>query len=100
MKNKSTLMMLLTAVSLIAPMAATAQQKQQRPPAPPMAEMATALGVSEQALQTCLPRPEGGQPKRLDVESVLSCLQADNAGLTSGKVQQVLETFAPKPPRK
>jgi hypothetical protein len=104
--TKSKLMAMLTAVSLVAPMAAMAQQGQ-RPPAPPLAEIATALGVSEAAVKTCFPG-EGGKteqgksqakPARPDAAKIATCLKPENSKITKAKVEKVLQDFAPKPQR-
>ena len=96
---KSKLMALLTAVSIVAPMAAMAQQ--QCPPEPPFAEMATALDVSEAAVKSCFPTPSKGQgkPERPDTAKITTCLQAENSSLTADQVEQTLGKFAPKPPK-
>jgi len=92
-------MALLTAVSIVAPMAVMAQQ--QRPPEPPFAEMATALGVPEASVKSCFPAPsqKRGKPERPDAAKITACLKADNASLTKSKVEKTLKEFAPKPPR-
>jgi hypothetical protein len=97
-KNKSTLMMLLTAVSLVTPMTASAQQNS--PPAPAFVKMAANLGVSEEALKACFPKPKGGPPERIDAAALNACLQSKGAKIPADKVAQALEKFAPKPPRK
>jgi hypothetical protein len=120
-KRKTQFMALLTAVSLVAPMAASAQQG--RPPAPPVAEMAAAMGVSEVSLKGCMPepgmgqksgqksgqkaekpkgKPEGqakGQPPRPDASAIASCLKTENPGITTAAVDKALQEFAPPPPR-
>ena len=96
---KSKFMALLTAVSIAAPMAAMAQQ--QRPPEPPFAEMATALGVSEEAVKSCFPSPSKGQgkPARPNTTKITTCLQAGNSSLTADQVEKTLGKFAPRPPK-
>lgn len=104
--QKSKLMALLTAVSLVAPMAASAQQGQ-RQPAPPFAEMAQSLGVSKKAVEACFPAMDRkgdkgkaqAKPARPDAGKIAKCLQAENKGLTKAKVEKVLKQFAPAPQR-
>lgn len=101
---KSRFLALLTAVSLVAPMAAMAQQGQ-RPAGPPTAEIAKALGVSEVSLKSCLPMPAQAKgkapakgqepPARPDATKIASCLKAENKSLTKAKVEKVLGEFAP-----
>ncbi|RUS59148.1 hypothetical protein EGN72_14415 [Pseudorhodobacter sp. E13] len=101
-KRSSALLSLVTAVSLVAPMAALAQQQQRRE-APSLSEMSAALGVSEATLKTCVPAPgkpgAKGKPERPDAAKITDCLKAENAGLTVAAVEQTLRDFAP-PPRK
>jgi hypothetical protein len=106
--RKSSFMALLTAVSLVAPMAAVAQQGQR-----PKAEIAKALGVSEAAVMTCFPVPpqgvaegkapaKGQKPEQLlrpDASKIATCLQSENKSLTTAKVERVLGDFAPPAPR-
>lgn len=102
--RKSTFLALLTAVSLVAPMAAVAQQGQ-RPAGPPTAQIAKALGVSEKAVNTCFPKPGQGEGKeqakgearraRPDAGKIATCLKADNKSITKAKVENVLGNFAP-----
>ncbi len=103
---RSNFLALLTAVSLVAPLAAmvapmSALAQQQRPPEPPFAEMATALGVSEAAVKSCFPAPskDQGKPGRPDAAKITTCLQAENTSLTKDEVEQTLGKFAPKPPK-
>ncbi|MGO4908966.1 hypothetical protein ACEN2J_11635 [Pseudorhodobacter sp. W20_MBD10_FR17] len=110
--RKSTFLALLTAVSLVAPMAAVAQQGQ-RPSGPPTAQIAKALGVSEKAVKTCFPaQPQGEaagkapakgqkpeQPARPDASKIATCLKAENKSLTKAQVEKVLGDFAPPAPR-
>lgn len=104
-RHKSKFLSLLTAVSLVAPMAAFAQQ--QPPAAPPMAEIAVALGVSEEAVAACFPAQGKGQgqgqdqgkPERPDAAKITECLQGENPNLSQDTVTQTLEKFAPKPPK-
>jgi hypothetical protein len=101
---KSHFLALLTAVSLVAPMAAMAQQGQ-RPAGPPTAEIAKALGVSEVSLKSCLPMPPqaGGKapaksqepPARPDATKIAICLKSENKSLTKATVEKVLGDFAP-----
>lgn len=96
----------LALITCLSTGAATAQQGGQgqgqgRPPAPDLAGLAQDLGVSEQALMTCLPRPERGQrPTRPDASALASCLSQSNAALTAAKVDAALAANAPsRPPR-
>lgn len=102
--RKSTFLALLTAVSLVAPMAAVAQQGQ-RPDGPPTDQIAKALGVSEKAVKTCFPTPAQGagksqaksqeRPARPDATKIATCLKAENKSVTKAKVEKVLGDFAP-----
>lgn len=79
----------VTALALLAPIAASAQQ--QKPPRPDMGKMAAQLGVSEDTLKSCMPRPaEGQRPARPDTAKVAECLKADNASLTTAQVEAAL----------
>lgn len=111
--RKSKFLALLTAVSLAAPLAAFAQQRPQ-PPEMPTAKIASALGVSEAAVTSCLPgagakgeAPRQGkaagkasntpQHARPDATTITTCLQAENSSLTNAQVEKVLADFAPAP---
>jgi hypothetical protein len=103
--RKSTFLALLTAVSLVAPISAMAQQGQ-RPAGPPTAQIAKALGVSEQAVKSCFPAAPQGEgnaaakskepPARPDAGKIATCLKAGNKDVTKAKVEKVLSDFAPK----
>jgi len=83
-----------TALALLSPIAASAQQQQ--PPRPDMGKMAADLGVSEDTLKSCLPRPtEGQRPERPDAAKVASCLKADNHAITTAEVNEVLGKNGP-----
>jgi hypothetical protein len=100
--KKTGFMALLTAVTLAMPMAAVAQEGQ-RPPKPPVAEMASALGVSQKAVKACFPamdqKMEKGKkqarPERPDAAKIAKCLKVENKSLTTAKVDKVLKDFAP-----
>ncbi|MEP1765411.1 MAG: hypothetical protein ABJJ53_01970 [Sulfitobacter sp.] len=93
-------MAFVTVLALLAPMAATAQQDQ-KPPRPDMGKMAAALHVSEDALKSCMPAPSKGErPARPDAAKIATCLQSQNAQLTTAQVDDVLKANAPKRPKK
>ncbi|KEJ88109.1 hypothetical protein [Sulfitobacter donghicola] len=91
---------IVTALALLAPMAATAEQKQ-RPPRPDLGKMAAQLNVSEAALKTCMPAPtKGERPARPDAQKIAGCLKGDNPQLTTADVDQALKANGPKGQRK
>jgi hypothetical protein len=67
-----------------------------------LAEIAAALGVTEDAVKTCMPRPaEGARPERPDASVIAACLQKTNAALTPALVEETLAAFRPEqPPRR
>ncbi|MEH6644738.1 hypothetical protein [Sulfitobacter sp.] len=91
-KRIATLFVLAT----LTPLAAFAQQQQQ-PPRPDFGGMARALGVTENAIKTCMPAPAKGQlPERPDPVRIASCLSDANPALTPAKVDDVLKAHGPK----
>lgn len=77
-----------------------AQAQGQRPPGGlPIGEVASELGVSEDALAACLPKPpaqgsnnsSSERPPAPDLNEIASCLKMD-----SGSVEAVFKKFAPK----
>lgn len=91
------------AAALMLPLAAAAQNGP--PPGPPIAEIAGALGVSEQLMETCMPRPaegarpaQGTRPERPDPATIAKCVQAKEPGITQQAVAQALEAHQPERP--
>jgi hypothetical protein len=73
----------------------------------PIAEMAAALGVSENAAQECLmPKKMGehsaeqkgpkGPPSAAEIAEILNCLQASNSSLTAETFHSVMQTYGPQ----
>ncbi|MBU2992056.1 hypothetical protein Q4555_16115 [Octadecabacter sp. 1_MG-2023] len=104
----------LAAGIIAAPFMATAQNQDRPQRGPDIAAMATDLGVTEAALETCMPRPERGErpepgsqsstqqerPAGPDAAAIASCLQEAGAGLTQAQVDAVLESHAPERPER
>lgn len=92
-----TVLLVCTFAALTLPMAAAAQNGP--PPGPALDKIAAALGVSEDAVAGCMPRPAQGQrPERPDASAIATCLQPTNASVTTALVNQTLETFKPDQP--
>jgi len=92
-----TVLLVCTFSALTLPMAAAAQNGP--PPGPALDKIAAALGVSEDAVAGCMPRPAQGQQP--DASAIATCLQPTNASVTTALVNQTLETFKPdQPPRR
>lgn len=90
----------VTAAALVLATTVSAQQQggqNGRPPMPAFGDMATALGVGEDTVKSCFPKPpqKGGRPERPDAAKLTRCLQKDNAQLTEAKVKQTLADFDP-----
>lgn len=86
--------MLCIATALAVPLAAAAQNGP--PPGVPMSEMAAKMGVTEAALENCMPRPEpGARPERPDPAAIASCLKVD-----AETVAAVLKAGAPDTARR
>ena len=90
-----TVFLACTFTLLTLPMVAAAQNGP--PPGPALDEMAAALGVSEDAVAGCMPRPAQGQrPERPDASVIATCLQSTNPSVTADMVTQTLEAFQPE----
>lgn len=76
---------------------AAAQERQR--PEPPFAAIGAELGLSEQAVAGCFPKPErsdsGGRPARPDMRTVMSCLMAQDGTLTGEQIAQALKNNQP-----
>ncbi|MGJ8546526.1 MAG: hypothetical protein ACSHWZ_13860 [Sulfitobacter sp.] len=97
-KPKYTLRM--TALAFLIPVAALAQQNRPAPPEPDLGQIASALHVSERALENCMPaRSTSGKPERPNAAKIADCLKGDNGALTAQTVNDVFGKYAPKPPR-
>ncbi|MCF2905697.1 hypothetical protein L0666_11925 [Octadecabacter sp. CECT 8868] len=97
----------LAAGIIAAPFAATAQNQDRPQRGPDIAAMASDLGVTEAALQTCMPRPEPGsqrsqqvRPAAPDAAAIASCLHDAGASLTQAQVDTVLQSHAPERPQR
>lgn len=85
------------ALSLLTTVPLVVSAQNGRPPAPDLAPMAKALNVSEDVLQSCMPRPaKGERPAKPDAGKLASCLKADNAYVTEAGVDAALKKYAPK----
>ncbi len=72
-----------------------------KPPAPEFGKMAKDLGLSEDQVKSCFPKPAAqgsGPPERPDMSKVSSCLKKGNAKLTDGQIEKVLKKYEPKGP--
>ncbi len=105
MKKTKNTILLTTMFAMVLPALSFAQTGNAQPPrGPDFAALAADLGVSEDAVQTCLPRPErtteGQAPARPDLSDVASCLQARGSQMTSDQITTILESNRPaRPPQ-
>lgn len=83
--------------------ASLAAAQGQRPPKPNLAEMASAMDVSEEALKGCLPehpsREQSGErsrPPKPDPAEMAACLKKAGFNVTESKVTETLEAARPR----
>ncbi len=87
----------LTAAASLFALPAAAQER--RPPKPNLAEMASAMEVSEEALVGCLPKRQSGErsrPPKPNSGELAACLKKAGFSVTEGKVSETLEAFRPQ----
>tara|TARA_R110002096_G_scaffold14582_4_gene50674 strand:+ start:18829 stop:19146 length:318 start_codon:yes stop_codon:yes gene_type:complete len=100
--ERKTILIALVPALLMGAITASAQSQDRQPPKPDITGMASALGVNEGSLKTCMPAPAQGQrPSRPDAGEIASCL--NNAGasdVSKSSVDKVLRTFSPKMPNR
>lgn len=100
LKNKTVLAATVFAIATPAMVFAQSGERPQR--APNHAVLAADLGVSEEAIKTCMPRPEraaeGATPARPNLGNVASCLQSEGSSLTADQITTLLENNRPQRP--
>ena len=78
----------------------SAAQGQGRPPEPPFAAIGSDLGLSDQQVENCFPKPQksgsGGKPARPDMSQVSECLQKADSSLSASQIESVLKKNRPK----
>ncbi|MCP4818609.1 MAG: hypothetical protein GY883_05435 [Shimia sp.] len=76
---------------------AMAQERQR--PEPPFAAIGAELGLSEQQVAGCFPKPErseaGERPERPDMRAVISCIMEQDGTLSGDQIAQALKNNAP-----
>ncbi|MDA9208510.1 hypothetical protein N9O61_06485 [Octadecabacter sp.] len=102
MNNKTVLA--AAVIAIVTPAMVFAQSGERPQRAPNHAALAADLGVSEDAIKTCMPRPEraaeGETPARPDLGNVASCLQSAGSSLSVSQITTLLENNRPqRPPR-
>ncbi|TCL00466.1 hypothetical protein BXY66_3108 [Shimia isoporae] len=76
-----------------------ANAEERKRPAPPFAAIGAGLGMSEEQVAGCFPKPDqtvnGESPRRSEMRAVIGCLMEQDASLTGEEIVRVLKDNKP-----